>query len=304
MPFYFEKGDLVSTKCDALVNASNVNLKMVEGVSRAIFHKAGDTLLANACKAIGHCDVGHAVMTPSFNLTSTKAIIHAVGPIYINGKHGEKKNLISAYNSVFSICEKNNFKTIAFPLLSGEFNYPLDECYLIAEKTIKDFLAKHNDYTIYMVLFKNYPNALDDETQLKLTRYIYANYKASTAEVDNSIKDNDAFINVLKAIQNKKGISDDELAFNSNVLKSDLLALYNDSHKLPTLNFVHALAIGLKASEEEFYSLTKAVGVKVNTNDLEALICLFFITNSIHDIFIINRAMFNYNLPPLGSKLF
>ena len=76
MPFFVEKGDLVSMNVDVIVNASNVNLSMVEGVGRAIYHKAGDSELAKACKTIGHCDVGDAVMTPSFGLTNTKAIIH------------------------------------------------------------------------------------------------------------------------------------------------------------------------------------------------------------------------------------
>ena len=51
MPFYFKRGDLVATECDAIVNASNVNLKMVEGVGRAIFHKAGDKeLTCRTCR--------------------------------------------------------------------------------------------------------------------------------------------------------------------------------------------------------------------------------------------------------------
>ena len=61
MPFYLKKGDLVSANVDAIVNASNVNLKMVEGVGRAIFHKAGDSDLARACKLIGKCALGNAV---------------------------------------------------------------------------------------------------------------------------------------------------------------------------------------------------------------------------------------------------
>ena len=53
------QGDITRLSCDAIVNASNVNLKMVEGVGRAIFHKAGDKELTNACKQIGHSVVLH-----------------------------------------------------------------------------------------------------------------------------------------------------------------------------------------------------------------------------------------------------
>ena len=106
MALYLVRGDLVSMDVDAIIANANVNLKMVEGVSRAIFHRAGDLLLQEACRKIGHCDVGKAVMTLSFNITNCKAIIHAVGPNYINGKHGEEKNLRNAYKSVFKILSK------------------------------------------------------------------------------------------------------------------------------------------------------------------------------------------------------
>ena len=199
MPFYFKRGDLVATECDAIVNASNVNLKMVEGVGRAIFHKAGDKELTYACKQIGHCDVGHAVLTPSFNLTNAKAIIHAVGPIYINGKHDEEKNLRKVYQSVFKIALDNNFKTLAFPLLSGEFNYPLRECYEIAEDEIKKFLMNHRDFKIYMILFKNFPENISEDEQTRLSKFILNNFKTNANTGYKSInKSNETFINTIR----------------------------------------------------------------------------------------------------------
>ena len=175
MPFFVQKGDLVSMNVDCIVNDSNVNLSMVEGVGRAIFHKAGDAVLAKACKEIGHCDVGKAVITPAFGIENTKAIIHAVGPIYINGKHDEEKNLISAYLSSLNLAIENGYKSIAFPLLSGTFNYPLKECYEIGTRAIKEFIKNHNDIDVYMIMYKNFPQMLTEETQIALTKYIIDN---------------------------------------------------------------------------------------------------------------------------------
>ena len=70
MPFYVLKGDLVEMNVDAIVNAANVKLKMVEGVGRAIFHKAGDSELQSACNKIGSCNVGDCKVTPSFNISN------------------------------------------------------------------------------------------------------------------------------------------------------------------------------------------------------------------------------------------
>ena len=87
-------------------------------------------------------------MTPSFNLTNCKAIIHAVGPIYINGKHNEEPLLREAYRNSLQICVDNGFKSVAFPLLSGEFNYPLDEAYKVAEDEFKVLREKAQKYAL------------------------------------------------------------------------------------------------------------------------------------------------------------
>ncbi len=300
MPFYFKKGDLVSTKCDALVAASNVNLKMVEGVSRAIFHKAGDKELTNACKAIGHCDVGHSVMTPSFNLKTCNAIIHTVGPIYINGKHNEEKNLRKAYLSALKICVDNNFKTVAFPLLSGEFNYPLRECYEVAEDEIRNFLKDHKDFKIYMVIFKNYPETTDETTHDKLEKYIYNNYDNSTISKDIA-SENTAFIKMVKDIQKVKNINDEDLAFNSNLALEDLNKYFNDKTLIPSKNIVYSITCGLKATTDELLHLLNVVGYRTYKNDLTGLIVSFAFTEGIYDPIKINSYLFAYDTTePLG----
>ena len=269
MPFYFKRGDLVATECDAIINASNVNLKMVEGVGRAIFHKAGDKELTNACKQIGHCDVGAAVMTPSFNLTNAKAIIHAVGPIYINGKHGEEKNLRKVYRSVFKIALENNFKTLAFPLLSGEFNYPLRECYEIAEDEIKNFLKDHKDFKVYMILFKNFPENVSEDEQTRLS-------------------------------QKEKNISDEDLAYKSNFTPEDLEKILSLQNILPTKNICFALSVGLEANKEEFIRIINSIGFDSIKDDMTGLVTAYYLDKKDSDVFKINRVLFNYDVKPLG----
>lgn len=301
MPFYFKRGDLVATECDAIVNASNVNLKMVEGVGRAIFHKAGDKELTYACKQIGHCDVGHAVLTPSFNLTNAKAIIHAVGPIYINGKHDEEKNLRKVYQSVFKIALDNNFKTLAFPLLSGEFNYPLRECYEIAEDEIKKFLMNHRDFKIYMILFKNFPENISEDEQTRLSKFILNNFKTNANTGYKSInKSNEAFINTIRAIQKKKNISDEDLAFRSNFTSEDLNKVLSLQDILPTKNVCFALAVGLEANKEEFIEIIKSIGFDSIKDDMSGLVTAYYLEKKEFDIFKINRVLFNYDVRPLG----
>lgn len=300
MPFYLKKGDLVAAECDAIVNASNVNLKMVEGVGRAIFHKAGDQELARACKAIGRCNVGKAVLTPSFNMTNCKGIIHAVGPIYINGKHNEEPLLRSAYVSSLNICLEQGYKSVAFPLLSGEFNYPLSEAYEIAQDECLKFLKQHEEFTIYLIIFKNFPELIEDSIHTRLKNFIIDNFDA---KIQDDIKtSNLEFVSMVNEFMKAKNIDKDRLIQKSNILPSLLEKIENDSSYIPSKNFVLAVGVGLELNENEILKLFNSVGYKSLTNSVISLVVLFFIKEKNYDVFTINRALFSYEAKPLGSE--
>ena len=300
MPFYLKKGDLVASNVDAIVNASNVNLKMVEGVGRAIFHKAGDAELGRACKAIGRCNVGKVVLTPSFNMTNCKGIIHAVAPIYINGKHNEEKLLRSAYRESLKICLENGFKSVAFPLLSGEFNYPLSEAYEIAQDEFLKFLKEHEDFEIYMVIFKNFPDLLDEKDHSDLKSYIIDQF--DTKIQDNPSLTNDEFVKTLKNFIEEKGFDESEVLQTSNLRKTDFETLLKDNAFIPSKNLALSLAIGLKLNETETQTLLLSAGYKTCKNSVVALVSLFFIKKGIYDVYTINRALINYEAKPLGLQ--
>lgn len=300
MPFFVEKGDLVSMNVDALVNASNVNLSMVEGVGRAIYHKAGDAELAKACKAIGHCDVGDAVMTAPFGITNTKAIIHAVAPIYINGKHDEEENLRKVYSKCLQIAVDNNFKSIAFPLLSGEFNYPLKECYGIALDVIKNFLKTHLDMNVYLVMYKNFPEMISDETQIALTKYII-DCKASNFSNDNTVGD---FDDLIKKAFKKTGLSMDDLAYQSNIRKSYLETVLNKKKsELINKDTIISLGVGFGLTKEELNHLLISRGFVIEPSIVANLIVCYFLDHNDYDIYKINSTLFQYGFKPLGCDL-
>ena len=79
---------ITDLKTDAIVNAANSGLWAGSGVCGAIFKAAGYDDLEKACKKIGHCDTGDAVITPGF-ASNAKYIIHAVGPQWSGGNHNE-----------------------------------------------------------------------------------------------------------------------------------------------------------------------------------------------------------------------
>ena len=114
---------------DAVVNAANEGLRQGSGVCGAIFAAAGAAELQAACAAIGHCDTGSAVITPAFRLNA-KYIIHAVGPVWQGGKHGEAEKLYGAYRAALRLAAEHGCRSVAFPLISaGIFGYPLQQAW-------------------------------------------------------------------------------------------------------------------------------------------------------------------------------
>ena len=300
MPFYIIKGDLVKMNVDAIVNVANYTLKMVEGVGRAIFHAAGDIELTNACKAIGKCAPGNAVSTPSFNLTTTKLIIHAVAPIYQNGKHDEELLLRRTYQNAFKIVKENNFKSVAFPLLGGEFNWPLRDCFNIACEEIKNYIKNNDlDLTVYLVMYKNYPSTVGDVVQEALTKFITTHYKVNEKERVLA-KYKIEFPYTWKRFYN--GMSDEELMYRANISSVTLNLIKNDPKFKPSKNLTLALAFGLGLKGNDMKAFLRDFNITLNYARLLDLILLFFIENDIYDVYEINNAMFIYDYPPLGER--
>ncbi len=152
MPFEIVWNDITKLPVDAIVNAANSRLAPGGGVCGAIFAAAGYEKLDRACRAIGGCPTGEAVITPGFDLPA-KHVIHTVGPIWQGGAQGEPAQLRSCYIHSLELAAANGCASIAFPLISsGIYDYPREEALRIAQEAIEHFLENH-DMQVYLVLF-------------------------------------------------------------------------------------------------------------------------------------------------------
>ena len=142
---------ITDLKTDAIVNAANSGLWPGGGVCGAIFRAAGYDDLDNACKKIGHCDTGSAVITPGF-ASNAKYIIHAVGSQWRGGTHNEPELLYNAYQRSLELAVENNCRSIGFPLISaGIYGYPMEKAWERAICACCDFLKQHTEADIYIV---------------------------------------------------------------------------------------------------------------------------------------------------------
>src|SRR4029079_15639650 len=97
MPIELLVADITTLQVDAIVNAANEALQGGGGVDGAI-HRADGPGLMTACRAIGGCPTGQAVLTPGFRLPA-RFVIHAVGPIWEGGGRGEPELLRRTYHT-------------------------------------------------------------------------------------------------------------------------------------------------------------------------------------------------------------
>jgi O-acetyl-ADP-ribose deacetylase (regulator of RNase III) len=132
------QGDITRLALDAIVNAANEQLLPGGGVCGAI-HRAAGPQLAEACRALGHCATGLAVITPGFDLPA-KFVIHAVGPVWHGGAQGEAELLAGAYRSSLALCREHGLRSVAFPAIStGIYGYPLDEAARVSVGAVRDW---------------------------------------------------------------------------------------------------------------------------------------------------------------------
>lgn len=135
------RGDITTQQVDAIVNAANAGLAGGGGVDGAI-HQAAGLRLLEACSKLGGCPTGSAKITPGFNLPA-KYVIHAVGPRYRDGRHGEAEELASCYRCSLRLAADYNCVTVAFPAIScGIYAYPLEEAARISISAVVDTLAE------------------------------------------------------------------------------------------------------------------------------------------------------------------
>jgi histone macroH2A1 family phosphatase len=151
------QGSCADQNVDAVVNAANRNLSAGGGICGVIFKKAGYNELAESCKKYTTpLKDGDAVITPAFNMTNCKYIIHAVGPNFSYTPNAFKQLYVAYYNS-FKVLVENGLTSISLPLISsgifgGSLDNPVKESCKQCIQAYNNFIQDYKDKNISVKL--------------------------------------------------------------------------------------------------------------------------------------------------------
>ena len=330
MPLEIVRNDITKMTVDAIVNAANESLLGGGGVDGAIHYAAGPQLLAE-CKTLGGCKTGKAKITGGYNLPA-KYVIHTVGPIYEDGKHGEKALLESCYRESLALTKEHNCETVAFPLISsGVYGYPKDQALKVAIDVISDFLLE-NEMKVYIVIFDKAAYKISEKLFSDIAEYIDDNYvdehtdyrrermrmnmpmqasigmfEADLCECkaimpEDELKQIDeSFSQMLLRKIDEKGMTDAECYKKANIDRKLFSKIRGDVNYKPSKPTAIAFAISLELSLDETEDMLKKAGFALSHSNKFDIIIEYFISKGNYNIFEINEALFAFDQSLLGA---
>lgn len=154
------QGDIARQEVDAIVNAANSRLAGGGGVDGAIHRAGGPAIMEETNRRYPDgCPTGSAVISGAGELPA-KFVIHAVGPVWRGGEHGEELLLTGAFRAALELATKHECQNVALPALStGAYRYPIAAAARVAIATAAEFLGQLRDdqtlQTVRFVLFSS-----------------------------------------------------------------------------------------------------------------------------------------------------
>jgi O-acetyl-ADP-ribose deacetylase len=148
------QGDITTETVDAIVNAANEQLQHGGGVAWAISKKGGSAIQKESDTWIRqHGTVSHSQPAwTSGGLLPVKYVIHAVGPIWLNGHDDEDQKLEQAVTGSLRVADELKCSSVAFPAIStGIFGFPKDRAARIIFSAIENYFTENSSSGVKII---------------------------------------------------------------------------------------------------------------------------------------------------------
>ena len=333
MPLIIVRNDITKMEVDAIVNAANPTLLGGGGVDGAIHRSAGPGLYEE-CKMLGGCETGQAKITKGY-LLPAKYVIHTVGPVYQDGKHGEEALLTACYQNSLALAKEYALETVAFPLISsGVYGYPKAQAVKVAINAITAFLMEH-DMTVYLVVFSKDAFEITGKLFNDIKAYIDDMYvdehtdyaresqrsrfmaprplKASVLKSDMSQASSvgaclddmlhqidESFSEMLIRKIDEKQMTDAECYKKANVDRRLFNKIKNNPAYKPGKQTVLAFAIALELTLDEAREMLMKAGFALSHSNKADIVVEYCLKTRNYNIIEINQILFKLDLQPLG----
>ena len=142
MPFQIQVADILSIRCDAIVNPTDEQFSGSGGLDAQIHSAAGQEIRFD-CDRLTPLNIGEAAITPGI-WPNSLFVIHTVAPWWTN-KATDVLYLRQCYRNVLRLVDENSLESVVFPLIgSGTRGFPKELVLRVAIEEIGKYLQKHD----------------------------------------------------------------------------------------------------------------------------------------------------------------
>lgn len=334
MPLQIVRNDITKMSVDAIVNAANSSLLGGGGVDGCIHRAAGPELLAE-CRMLHGCETGSAKITKGYRLPC-RYVIHAVGPQWRDGKHGEKALLESCYRTALQLAKEYDCRSLAFPLISsGIYGYPKDQALKVAVDVISSFLLE-NEMMVYIVIFDRAAYQIGGKLFADIAAYIDDRYvdehtdsreeqrwrrlsmaelypeETMVAEADFkscrslSLEEalgeiDESFSEMLLRKIDESGMTDAQCYKKANIDRKLFSKIRSDKFYKPSKPTVLAFALALKLPFDELQEMLAKAGFTLSHSSKFDIIVEYFVERGNYNVYEINEALFAFDQSLIGA---
>lgn len=338
MPLQIVRNDITKMKVDAIVNAANSSLLGGGGVDGCIHRAAGPELLRE-CRTLHGCETGGAKITKGYKLPC-RYVIHAVGPIYRDGRHQEQKLLESCYKTSLNLAKKHGCESVAFPLISsGIYGYPKDQALKVAVDTISAFLLE-NDMMVYIVIFDRKAYQIGGKLFADIAAYIDDRYveehtdsrreqmrrlkaleesvclSAASASMSPETADkcagrkaledalnqiDESFSEMLLRKIDESSMTDAQCYKKANIDRKLFSKIRSDKFYKPSKPTVLAFALALELPITEMRDMLSKAGFALSHSSKFDIIVEYFVEQGNYNVHEINEALFAFDQSLIGA---